>query len=49
MNKIEGRTDIIYNGIELGLVSGGEEDVEARSGKLNRKLASNTVRCARDD
>ncbi len=43
------RTDIVYDGVELGLVPRGEEDVESRPGELNRKLASNAVRCARDD
>jgi hypothetical protein len=43
------RTDLIYDGVELGLVPRGEEDVEARFGELNRKLASNAVRCARDN
>ena len=43
------RTDIVYNGVELGLVSSGEEDVESSSSKLDRKLASDAVRCARDD
>jgi hypothetical protein len=43
------RTDIVYDGVELGLVSCGEEDIESSSSKLDRKLASDTVRCARDD
>jgi hypothetical protein len=43
------RTDIVYNGVELGLVSSGEEDVESSSSKLDRKLPSDAVRCARDD
>jgi hypothetical protein len=53
--KVEGgkkrprRTDIVYNGVELGLVSSGEEDVESSSSKLDRKLPSDAVRCARDD
>jgi hypothetical protein len=40
------RTDLVYDGVELGLVPCGEEDVEACLGELNRKLASNAVRCA---
>jgi hypothetical protein len=43
------RTDIVHDGVELGLVPRGEEDVKARSGELNRKLASNAVRGARND
>ena len=43
------RTDVIYDGVELGLVSCGEEDVEPGFSKLDRKLASDAVRCARDD
>ena len=43
------RTDIVYDGVELGLVSCGEEDIESSSSKLDRKLPSDTVRCARDD
>jgi hypothetical protein len=43
------RTDIAYDGIELGLVPRGKEDIETRFGKLNRKFASNTVRRASDD
>jgi hypothetical protein len=43
------RTDIVYDRIELGLVPCGEEDIEARSSELNRKLASNAVRRARND
>jgi hypothetical protein len=47
--KGEKRTDIVYDGVELSLVSCGEEDVEPRASKLDSKFASNTVRCARDD
>ena len=43
------RTDIVYDGVELGLVSRGEEDIESSSSKLNRKLASDAVRCTCDD
>jgi hypothetical protein len=43
------RTDNVHYGVELGLVPRGEEDVKARSGQLNRKLASDTVRRTRDD
>jgi len=43
------RTDIVYDGVELGLVSCGEDDTKSSSSQLNRKLASDTVRCARDD
>jgi hypothetical protein len=42
-------TYIVYDGVELGLVSCGEEDIESSSSKLDRKLASDAVRCARDD
>ena len=47
--QTNGRTDIVYDGVELGLVPRGEEDVESRPSELNRKLASNAVRCTRDD
>jgi hypothetical protein len=43
------RTDVVYDGVKLGLVPRGEEDVETRFGKLNRKLASDAIRRARDD
>jgi len=43
------RTDIAYDGIELGLVPRSKEDIETRFGKLYRKLASDTVRRASDD
>jgi hypothetical protein len=43
------RTDIVYDGVELGLVSCGEENIKSSSSKLNRKLASDAVRCARNN
>lgn len=43
------RTDVVYDGVKLGLVPRGEEDVETRFGELNRKLASDAIRRARDD
>jgi len=43
------RTNLVYDGVELGLVSRGKEDVETRFSKLNRELTSDTVRCTRDD
>jgi hypothetical protein len=49
IKKLRLRTDIVYDGIELGLVSCGEEDIESSSSKLDCKLASDAVRCARDD
>lgn len=48
-NKKTARTNIVYDGVEFGLVSCGEEDIESSSSKLDRKLASYAVRCARDD
>jgi hypothetical protein len=47
--KKKPRTDIVYDSVEPGLVSCGEEDIESSSSKLDRKLASDAVRCARDD
>jgi hypothetical protein len=43
------RTNIVYDGVELGLVPCGEEDVKPGFSKLNRKLASDAVRRAGDD
>jgi hypothetical protein len=42
-------TDVVYDGVKLGLVPRGEEDIETRFGELNRKLASDAIRRARDD
>jgi hypothetical protein len=43
------RTDVIHDGVKLGLVPRGEENVEPRFGELNRKLASDAIRCARNN
>jgi hypothetical protein len=45
----KGRTDFVYDSIELGLVARGKEDIETRFGELDRKLASDAVRRASDD
>lgn len=47
--KKRGRTDFVYDSIELGLVARGKEDIETRFGELDRKLASDAVRRASDD
>ena len=37
------RTDVGHDSVELGLVSRSEENIKARSGQLNRKLATDAV------
>ena len=41
--KKKDRTDFVYDGVELGLVSCSEEDIESSLSKLDRELAPDAV------